>query len=209
MADEDYDLVSYKDVSDLRRELEGMKDKRDVPSKDLHAAVQKLTGVMSDMLEMFAGAAEQMKLEEKEYETESRKHEMIVSKLDKLIEQNKTIAEAMVAIVDMVKEKFPHKEINLQSKENEEPMFKPAPEPAFNLPKQPEWKPKEAIPRLQPPMQPMMPLAPMMPQTSSQDFGMQMPSMQSEPMPDLDFPGDSFLSDSEPKKKSLFGMFKK
>ena len=106
MAEEDYGVVPYKDISELKKELEGMQDKRDVSPKELYDAVHKLANAMSDMLEVFGAAAEQLKLEEKEYELEAKKHEMIISKLDKLIDQNKTIAEGMVAIVEMVKEKF-------------------------------------------------------------------------------------------------------
>ena len=213
MTDEDYDLVSYKDVSELRKELEGIKDRRDVPTKDLHEAVHKLTTVMSDMLELFAAAAEQMKLEEKEYETEAKKHEMIVSKLDKLIDQNKTIAEGMVAIVDMVKEKFPDREgTRSQPKEDEQPLFTSAPEPRpFRRSQQSEWKPKEQMMPRTPQMQPMPQMPQMMPPPSPQpfDFGMQMPPMEPVPMPDLNFPEDPFSLEQEPKKKGMFAMFKK
>ena len=106
MAEEDYDLVPYKDISELKKELEGMKGKKELPTKDIYDAVQKLAQTMTDMLEVFGAAAEQMKIEEREYESEAKKHEVIISKLDKLIDQNKTIAEGMVAIVEMVKEKI-------------------------------------------------------------------------------------------------------
>ena len=211
MADEEYDLIPYKDVSDIKRQLEGIRDKREVPLKDLHDAVQKLTSVMSDMLEMFAGAAEQMKLEEKEYENEAKKHEMVVSKMDKLIDQNKTIAEGMVAIVDMVKEKFPEKHQMSRSEDDEESLFKPAsePKPMRNSP-QPEWRPQELIiPKFQPQMQPSIPPI-MAPQPGPQpsDFGMQMPPMEPTPITDLDFPEEPFSLGEPPKKKSMFGMFK-
>src|SRR3989338_8079255 len=109
MADE-YEFVPYKDISELKRELEGVKDKKDISGRDIHGAVTKLTDTMNDMLGIFAGAAEQLKLEESEYESENRKHDAIIAKLEKLIDQNKTIAEGMLAIVDLVKEKFPENE---------------------------------------------------------------------------------------------------
>jgi len=104
MAEEEF--IPYKDISELNKELQGM-GRKDISNKELHEAVQRLTQTISGMLEVFGAAAEQMKLEEREYEMEARKHEMIASKLDKVIEQNRTIAEAMVGIVDMVKEKTP------------------------------------------------------------------------------------------------------
>ena len=203
MAEED-ELVPYKDISDLKKELEGMKGRKDISAKELYDAVQKLAQTMTDILEVFGAAAEQMKLEERGYELEAKKHEMIISKLDKLIDQNKTIAEGMVAIVEMVKEK-----LVASAKEREEPLFKPRPEPRpFMRP--PEWQPKPEpmMPRPQPMAQPQM--APPMPTPMAPpDFGMQMPPMQPAPTLDLDFPEEDFGLEEEPKKKGLFGLFKK
>ena len=192
MADED-DFIPYKDISDLKRDLENIKDKKDVSTKELYEAVSKLAAVMEDMLEIFGAAAEQLKLEEKEYESEAKKHDAIISRLDKLTDQNRTIAEGLVAMVDMVRGKFPEKESGFfKPKVDEEPMFVKS-EPAFKpkseqFARQPQWKPAPEP----------MPVAQMPP----------MPPMQAEPMPDLDFPED-FLLEEEPKKKGLFGVFKK
>src|SRR3989338_8358457 len=101
MADDEF--IPYKDISELRRELESIKDKKDVSTRDLYEAVNKLAAVMEDMLEVFGAAAEQLKLEEKEYEAETKKHDAIISRLDKLTDQNRTIAEGLVAMVEMVK----------------------------------------------------------------------------------------------------------
>ncbi len=192
MAEED--LVAYKDISDLKRELEGMKGRKDISTKELYDAVQKLAQTMKDMLEVFGAAAEQMKLEEKEYESEARKHEMIISKLDKLIDQNKTIAEGMVAIVEMVKER-------IVAPAKEESLFRPRQEPRPFMKPQQEWQPMQ---RAQPMMAPPQMAQPMPPP----DFGMEMPQMQPTPSPDLDL-SDLGLEEEEPKKKGLFGMFKK
>ena len=221
MAEED--LAQYKDISELRKELEGMKGRKEIPAKDLYEAVQKLTQTVTGMLDIFSAATEQMRLEEREFESESRKHEMIISKLDKLIDQNKTIAEAMVGIVDMVKEK-----IVPSQREKDESFFKqPEPsiaEPSFMKPHQ-EWEKPEDI---SPPMQftPSMPpqFTPQMPQASQQQPspfsiqpppmmtpqmpGFEMPPMEPAPPPDFDFPEEPFPPE-EPKKKGLFRMFKK
>ena len=103
MAEEDFDLASYKDISELKRELEGIKAKKDVSPKELYDAVQALAKTIAGMLEVFGAAAEQMKLEEREAELSAKKYEAMAYKLDKMIDQNKTIAEGMLAIVDMVK----------------------------------------------------------------------------------------------------------
>ena len=208
MAEEE-EFVPYKDISELKRELEGMKGRKDVPAKDIYDAVQKLAQTMTDMLEVFGAATEQMKLDEREYESESRKHEMIISKLDKLIEQNRTIAEGMVAIVEMVKEKIlapaREKEDLMFRAQKEEPLFRPRPEPKPFM--NPQWQPRpEPVQRTQPVMAPPMPQQ--MQAMPPPDFGM-MPPMEPAPPPDLDFPEEPFSLDEEPKKKGLFGMFKK
>ncbi len=181
------------------------------------------------MLEVFGAASEQMKLEDKGYEAEAKKHETIISKLDKLIDQNKTIAEGMVAIVELVKEKMgsTEKEDSSFPKEDSGQMFRPKSESkSFS---KPEWKPDTSVQMPQPmgssapqPFQQMqrpsyqMPqqIAPPMSPTNlappNTDFGMQLPPLQPAPMPDLDFPDEPFpLDDDNQKKKGLFGMFKK
>jgi hypothetical protein len=190
----------YKDISDLKKELEGVKGRKDVSVKELYNAVQKLAQTMTDILEVFGAAAEQMRLEEKGYEAEAKKHEMIILKLDKVIDQNRTIAEAMVGIVDMIKEKLvaPAKEASL---------FKPRAEPQSFKPIKPEWQPRPEpmMPRVQPMQPPIAPIAPPPITAPLPEFGM--PPMQPAPPPDFDFP--EFGLEEEPKKKGLFGMFKK
>lgn len=193
----------YKDISDIKKGLEGMKGKKDISNKELYDTVQKLNATISDMLEVFGAAAEQMKLEEQGYEANAKKHEMIISKLDKIIDQNRTIAEGMVAIVDMVKEK-----IIAPAKED---MARPRPEPRMEprplFRPQQEWQPRpEPAQRTQPimPQQLTPPMPQMAPPIPTQEFGM--PPMQ--PGGDLDFP-ELDLGEEEPKKKGLFGMFKK
>ena len=209
MAEED--LISYKDISELRKDLNGIREKKDISARELHDAMHKLADTMAGMLEVFGAAAEQMKLEEKENESESKKHEIIVYKLDKLLDQNKTIAEGMVAIVEMFKEKFPQRE----KEETKEPNL-------FTAQSMPEWKPvpamqnpqSQSMPQMNAPLpQPQMP-TPSMPGQNfgpTPDFGMQMPPMEPSPMPNFDFPEEPFpLNDEQAqKKKGLFGMFKK
>ncbi len=220
---EEEEFAPYKDISELKKELEGMKPRRDVSTKELYDVVSKLADTISGMLEVFGAAADQMRLEEKGYEAEFRKHEMIISKLDKILDQNKTIAEGMVAVVEMVKQKIvaPAKEREdsmFKPKEKEETIFRQSQAPAFAKPVQQEWQPKpEPMMPRQPvmmprSMQPQMSMPQMPPQMSQQDFGMDLPPL--EPTPDLDassldLPDDFPELGDEPKKKGLFGMFKK
>ena len=204
MAEEEF--VPYKDISELKKELEGMKGRKDISAKELYEAVQGLSQTITDMLEVFGAAAEQMKLEEKGYEAESKKHEAIISKLDKMLDQNRTIAEGMVSIVEMVKEK-----IVAPAKEREE-MFRQKPEPRPFM-KPVEWQPRpepaqRTQPMMAPPQMPQQMMPPPMAAPMPSDFGMQMPPMEPEPLPDFDLE-EPLPPDEEPRKKGLFGMFKK
>ena len=207
MAEED---LAYKDISELKKELEGMKGRKDISAKELYDAVHGLSQTISDMLEVFGAAAEQMRLEEKGYEAEAKKHEVIMSKLDKVIDQNKTIAEGMVAIVEMVKEKIvaPAKEREEAFRPRAEPMGLSEPKPFMR----PQWQPKpeQMMPR-QAMQQPMPPpsfspqsMTPQMPP----DFGMQLPPLEPTPSPEFDLEEPS-LPEEGPKKKGLFSRFKK
>ena len=223
MAEED--LISYKDISELRKDLDGIREKKDISPRDIHDAMHRLADTMGSMLEVFGAAAEQMKLEEKESESEFKKHEIIVSKLDKLLDQNKTIAEGMVAIVEMFREKFPQreKEESMFKAAAQEPMYNPKNEPNMFTPQpKPEWKPappaaqKPQYPPVMPQMNPPLPTPQMpTPQMPGQnfpvsDFGMHLPPLEPSPMPDFDFPEEPFsLNDEQQKKKGMFGMFKK
>lgn len=200
MADED--LVSYKDISELKRDLEGMKGKKDISIRELYDAVQKLSQRMTDILEIFGAAADQMKLEEKESAFESKRHETIISKLDKILDQNKTIAEGMVSLVELVNKNIEEPEHEDIPKPKEDTFFKPRAEP--------QQPPPPMAPPMAPPQMMGMPQMPMSfgPSVQPPDTGMQMPPMEPAPSPDLDFPEESFELD-EPKKKGLFGMFKK
>ena len=226
---EEDELVSYKDISELKKELEGMKGKKDISAKDLYEAVGHLAQTISDMLEIFGAAAEQMRLEDRGFEAESKKHDAIISKLDKILDQNKTIADGMVAIVELVKQNIvePAREREgsmFKPAPEKEEMFRPQPQPTLFKPMQQEWQrqepmtqrtqrfvPQPMMPQPMPhPSMTMPPSSPMQPQ----DFGMNMPPMEPAPSPDLDMPGmdlpeEPFGLDEEPKKKGLFGMFKK
>ncbi|MBI1935750.1 hypothetical protein HYS31_04895 [Candidatus Woesearchaeota archaeon] len=231
MEEQDADFASYKDISELRKELEGIKGKADVSNKEIYDAMQKLAGTIMEMLDIFSAASSQLRLEEKEYEAESKKHDMIISKLEKISDQNKTIAEGMVALVEMIKGKLVQKEESAEAPGEEVEAFKQEQSPkmptTFNQVQQ-DWQPRpEPMPRMQKPAQafappaptisPMPPIPPMpqlsmpsfasQPQMPDQDFGMELPPL-GEPAPDFNFP-EELKADEEPKKKGLFGMFKK
>ena len=104
-VDDSYEIMPYKEIVELKKQIAELQRKTgDISSKGLLESMAALTNSMNSMLQLFSSAAEEMKLEEK---TESELSEQIaplIDKVDRLEEQNKTIAEGLVAIADMVKE---------------------------------------------------------------------------------------------------------
>ena len=112
MADEEgYEIMPYKEIVSLKKEIELLKRKSgDVSSKELIGQMASLTKSMSSMLNLFKQAADEMRAEESTDDKIAARLEPVMAKLDQVIDQNKTIAEGMIAIADMVKEHFGKKE---------------------------------------------------------------------------------------------------
>ena len=213
------DFIPYKDISELKKELEGKLVFKEHSKKELEDPFEKLIGKIDTMMDVFAAASEQMKNESTG--NEGKKHDLIISKLDKIIDQNKTIAEAMVAIVEMVKGDVADR-MEAHEPREEPRIFKPARQEWPKEPMMPVPPAEPMMPRPQPRQMQQMNLMPagmpdmgemhdMGPELPHPEQGMHdlgdMPPMESSP-PDFNFPEDDFPLD-EPKKKGLFGMFKK
>ncbi len=192
MADDDtYDLMPHKQIDELKKQMQELRPKVDKSSsKEVINSMNSLTKSMDAMLRLFNEAAKELKTEEKE--------SPINKKLDEIIDQNKTIAEGMVAISDMVKD-F----IEKQKK----------PEPWRDLPRQsfqravPDFQqPQKFGPQFAPKPQPMQAPAPStdLPDLDElPELNQQGPvAMPSIPFTDLEMP-------PKPKKGGLFGRFKK
>jgi chromosome segregation ATPase len=187
MAEEPYEIVPHKEIADLKKQIKELKAKgSDSDSKQLVGSVNKLTEHIHSMMSLFKSAADDMHLEEKDEHFVAKKIEPLIGKLDEIIEQNKTIAEGIVAVADTLKENMEKHPVMPQTKPEQEfgPNFEmpPAEMPELN----------EMHPRTRPMPPPFMPKhTPPRPMPS-----MPMPAM---PKP---FPFD------KPKKKGLFGRFK-
>lgn len=234
--DDSYEIMPYKEIVELKKQIAELQQKTgDTSSKELLASMASLTKSMNNMLQLFSSAAEEMKLEEKTESELSQKIGPLIEKVEKLEEQNKTIAEGLVAVADMVKE----------TKGEKRPKEKPKPLP----PKPPEKSSFEDLPSLEPPepeeesfglppLEPPKPTRGPPPGPSFFSTGSPrvvarrpmpplggpppMPLPRGRPMPPLGGPppmgpgGADFGElpplpplEEEPKKKGLFGMFKK
>ncbi|MBL7056159.1 hypothetical protein ISS07_04560, partial [Candidatus Woesearchaeota archaeon] len=114
--DDDYEIMPHRQVADLKKQLEEIKSKQESSSSnELVGSMSSLTKSMDSMLKLFTEAAEELKVESKGEHEIAQNLNPLNDKLDEIIEQNKTIAEGMIAIHDTVKE-FVSKSEHIQQK---------------------------------------------------------------------------------------------
>ena len=191
MADDDYDLLPHRQINELRGLVQDLKSKVDRASpKELINSMDSLTKSIDSLMNLFRQAADEMRYEEKEeILSGGSEHKAINEKLDRILEQNKIIADSMVAVSNMVRD-FSGKQGKQQAAQAPRPQqFQPSFQPSMKAPSfpQPGFQPQFNMP-----MQPRQQMPPQ--QGMPQDF------MEEPPLPDFD---------EEPKKRGLFGMFKK
>ncbi len=105
MADDEYDIIAPKTVSELRRQLDEMK-KTNVPDmRALQKSIQDLTAAINTMIAIFKEASEGMKVEEQEEHVVAKKIDPLISKFEDISYQNQKIAEGILALADIIKEK--------------------------------------------------------------------------------------------------------
>ena len=195
--DEPYDMLPHREIDELKRQVQELKTRSDKSSSQaIVDSLDQLTRSMDAMLKLFTEASHEVKGEDQE-------HEKIADKLDEIIEQNRTIAEGMVAVSDMVRD-FVEKQ-----KYKPAPMPRPMPRPNY-----PPRGPEQSFPgpRFQGPIpesdfsqppqfntgldEPMQPL------------GFNEPGPQGPvAMPSMQF--SDFDLGEKPKKKGIFGRLKK
>jgi len=202
--DEDYDILPHNEIANLKKEIEALK--KSPTSKDVQSSMEELLNGINKMTSIFNTAVEELKLEDKEQDFATKKLDPIALKLDQVIEQNKQIAEAIVAIVDMIKEQ--------QKKEEPKPLPSSYPKP----------RPFQPFPEPQPYPQPEPFPGPLMaPAMSGPTFstrpspfhpppmGFPGPELKSQPMPSMrpsaqsyNIPSPIPEAPNAPKKKGLF-----
>lgn len=154
MAEEPYEILPYREVASLKKDIADLKQKLgDNSSSQLGDSIATLSRTMENMLNLFQAASEEMKIEESGAGSDnSPLLTEISSKLDDLIEQNKAIAEGIVAVADMIKES--HEEASEQEQlPSGAPKFgqqfqqpPPQPAPQFGLPMPGPMGMREQIP---------------------------------------------------------------
>lgn len=158
--DEEYELVPHKVVSELKKEVEELKQNplgSTSGGHDLQGSMNALAHSINDLLTLFKDATDQMRMEEKDSQIFSKRLDPMLEKLDTIIEQNHKIAKGILAVADMLREHLRHK-----PKPEPMPQRMPLPQRQNFRPPFPEFNPMPE----NPPMQQPMP-AP----TFSMDFG--------------------------------------
>ena len=219
-TDDSYEIMPYKEIVDLKKQISELKSAvGDTSSKELLNSMANLTKTMDSMMQLFSAAAEEMKLEEKSESELSQKLGPLFEKVEKLEEQNKTIAEGLVAIADMVKEvkekerriEKPRQEYRPRPKEPEMPSFNESFPPLGQSVTSPFPSEFNELPPLEPPAPMMQPRGPMGGQRNP--FPPPMPRgpmpRQMGPMPPFEPLPPLPPLEEEPKKGKFFGLFKK
>ena len=103
--EDEYELLPHKDIVELREELRKLKSLPPEAGSHAESSYEELSQRMDNLIEIFDNAEKSLKVEDGAM---SFKEKMapFTEKLDKVLEQNSEIAEGIVALSDMVKEKF-------------------------------------------------------------------------------------------------------
>ncbi|MBI2651022.1 hypothetical protein HYX01_00975 [Candidatus Woesearchaeota archaeon] len=188
---EPYDILPHRQINELKKQVEALNSKVEkVSPKELVSSMGVLAKSMDSMIKLFTQAAEELKIEEKE---QLMPRDSINAKLDEIIEQNRIIADGMIAVSDMIsdfvnKQKFPQPKINFPENFRQPTFEKPNFEPRFN--EMPMPQPNE------PPNEPRFAQGPVaMPNIPFKSF-----KEEFKEQPKFN---------EEPKKTGLFGRLKK
>ncbi|MAG07938.1 hypothetical protein CMO89_00540 [Candidatus Woesearchaeota archaeon] len=174
----DYELLPGKDIARIKKELGELKGSGLSAEK-----IETLNRNLGELIDIIKVASDQMKLEETD--PYSHKLDQVIEKLDKLIYENKEIAEGIIAVADLVKKpkETPHHKPPMGTQPHPMP-------PPLNQPPSPQNQPPGPMPPLPAPLPPITP--PPGPQ-------------QTGPVP---IPPLQPIGKPEKKPKKLFGLFK-
>jgi|GEM_PF-1210550 len=98
---EEYELVPYKEIQDLKEELKKLKDVPIPSSKKLQVSMDDLVMKIDRMTAIFEEAGHEIKVEEGGM-TFQEKMKPMMEKMNKILEQNSEIAKGIVAVADLI-----------------------------------------------------------------------------------------------------------
>ena len=101
---EDYELLPHREIEDLKDELRKLKEFEITPTKKLRISLIDLNKKLDKLLNIFDEARHEIRSEEIGLGFKD-KIKPVLEKMDRILEQQADIAEGMVALADIVKEK--------------------------------------------------------------------------------------------------------
>ncbi len=182
--DDDYQILPQKDFFQLKKKVEELSG--EASPKKLMETMDELKRILNELIELFKATAQEIKQEEKD-------DIAISKKLDKLMAQNKVIAEAILAVsekIGMHQETKEHSEQGMpQQAQSQQPSLMPQTQPMPQFP-----------PQMPPPMSGMQQMP-----FGQQPFGS--PSFNMGPQPDQPFTPRPFGGFGQPDiRQQPFGM---
>lgn len=161
---DNYELVPYKQIQDLKDELKRLKDVPIPSTKKLQVTMDDLAAKVDRLTAIFEEAGHEIKTEEGGL-TFQEKMKPLLEKMNKILEQNSEIAKGIVAVADLVNELKGRMEDGFTVKQEEsspnETLMRPEPQMrSFNPPQMP---PQRMPPPMSAPMGPpgLPPLPPL------------------------------------------------
>lgn len=203
---EEYELMPHEELASLRDQLRKLKSLPAEAGGHAQASFEELSRKMDRLIEIFTEAEHELKIEEGAV---SFKEKMapLVSKMDKVLEQNSEIAEGVVALADILTEIKDKLEVGV--------IYRPEKGEQVGRPQRIAAPPRQQMPGMMPPppgqLPPIMPRQGMMPPgMPGQAPGMMPPGMQGQMQPGMMPPPPRPMAPlpgaypQPPRKKGLF-----
>ena len=111
MDEDEYEIMPHSSLRELRKEVEALKKgKTDTTSQ----SVTQLQESIDHLIKLFKIATREMRIDEIKQKSVEKELGPLNKKIDTLIQQNQELAEGLVVVADMIKEKFPELEKKME-----------------------------------------------------------------------------------------------
>jgi len=131
--EEQYELVPFKEINELKDELRKLRDVPIPSSKKMQVSMDEIAMKMDRLIQIFEQAYHEMRAEEGGLSFAERM-KPLVDKMDKILEQHSELAKGIVALADMMEQT---KSVQSAPSSN---MFAPQPLPGMMPPPPPPKK---------------------------------------------------------------------
>ncbi len=109
VGDDEYELMPHKAVKKLQKQIDNVnaktKDLEALSTPEMKKAMYEMTNSMNSLIEMFKVASDSMKMEEHDQDIVVNKINPIMKKLEQIEKQNEEIAQGIVTVAEMLKQR--------------------------------------------------------------------------------------------------------